>query len=432
MLERLLAAAAESGLELDLRRREREFSAAFAPGTNAAKARTALYPLLAALEENFLVSITGAPACLMPDAFEHFTWPLGERGPFRRIKACGRCALAGRCPGVNAAWADRGLIKPVLPAPAEIVLELNKKCNLACRACFGRSGEELPLKTAEKALREAAALGVKSARFTGGEPLLYAGLERLLRLARRLGFYTLLNTNAVLLTPARARALAGLVDNALISLPGPDEASHAAGSGRAGTLGAKAAAVGRLRAAGVKVVRAGTVVSRQAIKNFTRWREAVSALGFDLWELYRPMMAAEALEEAPEFDLTRREFLALAKAVAAQPRAGVRAVLANPLPFCALQAAARPYALGARFDDGWTRLVLDAAGSWKPSYPSREFLGAGLARAWAHPFLKRMRGTGWLPKRCRACPMLQVCLGGSRFQAGEAGSVFGPDPWIVK
>lgn len=431
MLERLLAAAAESGLELDLRRREREFSAAFGPGADPEKARAALYPLLAALEENYLVSIAGAPACLMPDAFEHFTWPLGARGPFRRIKACRRCAISGRCPGLNAAWVDRGL-KPVLPAPAEIVLELNKKCNLACRACFGRSGEELPLATAEKALREAAALGVKSVRFTGGEPLLYPGLERLLRLARKLGFYTLLNTNAVLLSPARARSLAGLVDNALISLPGLDEASHAAGSGRAGALAAKAAAVKRLRAAGVKVVRAGTVASSQAIKNFSRWREAAGALGFDLWELYRPMMAAAALEEAPEFDLSRREFLTLAKAVAAQPRAGVRAVLANPAPFCALPAAARPYALGARFDDGWTRLVLDAAGAWKPSYPSREFLGAGLARAWAHPFLKKMRGTGWLPKRCRTCPMLQVCLGGSRFQAGEAGNIFGPDPWMTK
>ncbi|MDD2805049.1 MAG: radical SAM protein [Elusimicrobiales bacterium] len=431
MLEQLLRAAGDCGLALDLRRRERKFSAAFAPGFDAEKARAVLYPLLAALEENFLVSVTGAPACLMPDAFEHFTWPLGARGRFRRIKACGRCVLSGRCPGLDAAWAGCSLLKPVLPVPAEIVLELNKKCNLACRACFGRSGEELPRNTAERALREAAALGVKSARFTGGEPLLYHGLERLLRLAKKLGFYTLLNTNSVLLSPARARALAGLVDNALISLPGPDEASHAAGSGRAGTLAAKTAAVKRLRAAGVKVVRAGTVVSRQAINNFTRWRAAVSALGFDLWELYRPMLQPDALEAAPEFKLSRRDFAALAKKVAAQPRDGARAVLANPVPFCALPAAALSCALGARFDDGWTRLVLDAAGAWKPSYPSCKFLGASLARAWAHPFLKKLRGAAWLPVRCRTCPMLQVCLGGSRFQAGEAGDVFGPDPWMA-
>lgn len=432
MLERLLSAAGEAGLDLDLRRRERELTAAFGPGADAGRARELLYPLLAALEDSFVFTIAGAPPCLMPDAAEHFSWPAGARGPFRRVPACARCALNGRCPGLDKEWARCRLLAPVLPAPAEIVLELNKKCNLECRACFGRTGEELPAKTAERALRAAAALGVKSARFTGGEPLLYPGLPRLLRLARRLGFYTLLNTNAVLLTPARARALRGLVDNALVSLPGADEASHAAGSGRAGTLAAKAAAVKRLRAAGAKVVRAGTVVSKDTAANFDRWHRAVSRLGFDLWELYRPMMTAEALRAAPEFRVTRKEFIALAKKAAAQPRGGARAVLANPVPLCALPAAARPYALGARFDDGWTRLVLDAGGRWKPSYPSRTFLGPDLKRAWAHPFLKRTRGAAWLPARCRRCGLLRLCLGGSRFQAEAAGNALGPDPWMKR
>lgn len=430
MLERLLRAAGAAGLDLDLRRREREFAAAFGPGADAAKARELLYPLLAALEDSFVFTVSGAPPCLMPDAAEHFSWPLGARGPFRRAAVCARCALKGRCPGLNRAWARCGLLAPVLPAPAEIVLELNKKCNLECRACFGRTGEELPEREAARALRAAASLGVKSARFTGGEPLLYPGLERLLRLAKKLGFYTLLNSNAVLLTPARARALRGLVDNALISLPGADEASHAAGSGRAGTLAAKAAAVKRLRAAGVQVVRAGTVVSKGAVKNFSAWRKAVSRLGFDLWELYRPMMTEEALRAAPEFRVSRKDFIALAKKVAAQPRDGARAVLANPVPLCALPAPARTYALGARFDDGWTRLVLDAGGAWKPSYPSKISLGGDLKRAWAHPFLKKTRAAAWLSARCRRCGLLRLCLGGSRFQAERAGDAFGPDPWM--
>ena len=138
MLEELLRAAAESGLEPDLDRRGREFKISFKPGADAERARAVLYPLLAALEVNLLVTVSGAPTCLMPDAFEHFTWPLGARGPFRLIAACSRCALGGRCPGVNRAWAGAaGLLAAVLPAPAELVIELNKSCNLACRACFG-------------------------------------------------------------------------------------------------------------------------------------------------------------------------------------------------------------------------------------------------------------------------------------------------------
>lgn len=433
MLEELLLAAAETGLEPGLDRKAREFSILFRTASQPEKARALLYPLLSALEESFLLTIGGAPACLMPDAAEHFTWPLGSKGPFRRVEACRTCSLRGRCPGVNSAWAGAaGLLKPVLPAPAELVIELNKNCNLACRACFGRSGEELPLKTAEAALREAAALGVKSARFTGGEPLLHPGLEKLLRLSRKLGFYTLLNTNALLFTPAAARRLAGLIDNALVSLPGMDEAGHAAGSGRAGLFKRKAAAIKRLRSSGVKIVRAGTVISRPLIKRFAAWEKAVAALGFDIWELYRPMMTREALAAAPEFKISKKDLIALAKKLAARKSPGLRAVLANPVPFCVLPAAARPFALGARFDDGWTRLVLDASGFYKPSYPSRKFLGKTLAGAWAHPFLEKTRAGAWLPLKCRRCRMLSTCLGGSRFQAGAAGDIFGADPWMNK
>lgn len=432
MLEELLRAAADRGLDLDLRRRKAEFRVRFRSSAGAGEALSPLYALLAALEDRFLALVSGAPACLMPDAFEHFDWPRGARGPFRRIKICAACALAGRCPGTNRDWAACRTLEPVLTAPAEVVIELNKRCNLACRACFGRTGEQLPVRAAQKTLREAAALGVKSARFTGGEPLLYPGLEGLLRLAKKLGFYTLLNTNAVLLSPARARALAGLVDNALISLPGADEASHAAGSGRPGALKAKAAAVKLLRASGVKVVRAGTVISKPLTKDFGRWRRAVSRLGFDIWELYRPMMTPAALAAAPEFKLSKKDFAALAAQVAAQDGRGTRAVLANPVPLCALPAAARPFALGARFDDGWTRLVLDASGLYKPSYPSGKFLGRTLAGAWNHPFIKRTRAGAWLPRRCRDCGLLQICLGGSRFQAALAGDAFGADPWMKR
>lgn len=430
MLEEIFRAADAAGLGLDLRRKERELRVSF-PAAAGPAAAGPLYALLAAVEDSLLVTVSGAPPCLMPDAFEHFTWPLGERGPFRRVPACRACLMKGRCTGLSRDWAGKFRPGPVLPGPAELVIELNKNCNLACRACFGRTGEVLPRPAAEKALREAARLGVKSVRFTGGEPLLYPHLKGLLRLSRRLGFYTLLNTNAVLFSPARAKELKGLIDNVLVSLPGADEASHAAGCGRKGALRQKAAAVKRFRAAGAELVRAGTVISKDLIAGFGRWHAAVGRMGFDIWELYRPMMTVKALKDSPEFGVTRTEMRVLAAGVAASS-GSCRAVLANPLPFCSLPPAARPRSLGARFDDGWTRLVLDASGRYKPSYPSRRFLGASLSAAWRHPFLLKSRSGAWLPRKCRACRMLCVCLGGSRFQAEAAGDIFWPDPWMAK
>lgn len=429
MLKELFEAAASAGLGLTLLRRTRELRISFSRGSSPKEAAAALYPLLAAVEDGLLVTISGAPPCLMPDAFEHFTWPLGARAPFRRAAACRGCALKDRCPGISPALLGRFSPVPVLPVPAEIVLELNKRCNLSCRACFGRTGEELPYARAGKALREAAKLGVRNARLTGGEPLLYPGLGRLLRLAKKLGFYTLLNTNAVLFTAAKAKEFRGLIDNALVSLPGADEASHAAGCGRPGALRLKKDAVKRFRAAGSGLVRAGSVISKGLIKDFSRWHAAVGRMGFDIWELYRPMMAEKALAGAPEFRISRKDIVSLARKLAAQS-GDTRAVLANPVPFCALPAAARPFALGARFDDGRTRLVLDASGSYKPGYPSRKFLGGGLAKAWTSRFLRKTRGSAGLPRACRACRMLCVCLGGSRFQAEAAGDIFGPDPWM--
>ena len=428
MLEAMLREGREAGLDLSLRLRSREFRMRFTPGADAPSAREAAYRLLA-LEASFLVFIEGAPPCLMPDAFEHFSWPVGEKGPFRRVPACRTCALACRCPG-----APRGLpaqlLSPVLPAPSEIVLELSKECNLACRACFGREALRLPAAAGERALREAARLGVKSARFTGGEPLLHPDLYGLLKLARKLGFYILLNTNGTLLDRAAARRLAGLADNALISLPGTDEASHAAATGRPGSLAAKAAAVKLLRAAGVKVVRAGTVISRRIAGDFKASRARVGRMGFDIWELYRPMLGPAALAAAPEFRVTAADMRGLASQAAVQGGGLPRAVLANPVPFCSLPAAARPWALGARFDDGWTRLVLDPSGRYKPSYPSSQFLGRTLKEALGSPYIKELRAGGWLPRACRGCRMLNCCLGGSRFQAGLAGNTFGRDPWM--
>jgi MoaA/NifB/PqqE/SkfB family radical SAM enzyme len=226
-------------------------------------------------------------------------------------------------------------------------------------------------------------------------------------------------------------ALHGLRDTALLSLPGIDGTSHAFCSGRPGTLRAMAAAVKALRAAAVNIVRAGSVISAPLIKDFSRWHKAVSRMGFDIWELYRPMMTEQALAVAPEFSISRTELSLLARKISAQEPGAARAVLANPVPFCAIPAAARPFALGARFDDGWTRLVLDASGNYKPSYPSRRFLGRELAAAWNSPFLKKTRAAAWLPRACRNCRMLNTCLAGSRFQAQIAGNAFGRDPWMA-
>jgi cyclic pyranopterin phosphate synthase len=158
-------------------------------------------------------------------------------------------------------------------------LSLTARCNLACPYCRPDGQEPPGLLTLEQRLavvRAAVALGARSLRLTGGEPLLHSGLEELVEAVQPLrrpqplhrsdadadasgtGLAEIaLTSNGTLLTAERARALrrAGL-DRITLSLDGADagSVSRMAGlaDGRAGarTLAAVLAAIEHARAAG--------------------------------------------------------------------------------------------------------------------------------------------------------------------------------------
>jgi len=114
--------------------------------------------------------------------------------------------------GTVSLWRDR---QPVLSA---LDLELTERCNNDCLHCYinlaaddsAAQGRELATDEWLHVLRQAAALGCLTVRFTGGEPLLREDLEDLYLAARKLGLKVLLFTNATLIEPRLARLLARL------------------------------------------------------------------------------------------------------------------------------------------------------------------------------------------------------------------------------
>jgi MoaA/NifB/PqqE/SkfB family radical SAM enzyme len=68
-------------------------------------------------------------------------------------------------------------------------------------------------------------LGVRIIDFTGGEPLLHRELDKILILAKQMGFLTTITTNA-LLYPKWAEKINGLVDMLHFSLDSPIESEH--------------------------------------------------------------------------------------------------------------------------------------------------------------------------------------------------------------
>lgn len=116
-----------------------------------------------------------------------------------------------------------------LTGPDIRILQIHptRLCNLRCLHCYSSSGPEerdrLGAPLLIDAVRDAAALGYNVLSVSGGEPLLYAGLEALCREAQRHKMVTTLVSNGTLITPQKMQSLRGLLDMIAISLDGRPE-----------------------------------------------------------------------------------------------------------------------------------------------------------------------------------------------------------------
>jgi MoaA/NifB/PqqE/SkfB family radical SAM enzyme len=93
-----------------------------------------------------------------------------------------------------------------------IRLETNKSCNLRCRYCYARSGEDLTkaadFNILKRIISEAKELGIKSVVVIGGgEPTLYSEFRELITYIDSLGIVPVIFSNTVLMTEELAKFL---------------------------------------------------------------------------------------------------------------------------------------------------------------------------------------------------------------------------------
>lgn len=135
-----------------------------------------------------------------------------------------------------------------------IQIHPTRRCNLRCQHCYSSSAPEesgeLPLALLERFLGEAAREGFNAVGLSGGEPLMYRPLPRLLETARALGFYTTVTTNGLLLSERRLAALAPHLSLLAISIDGVPE-SHDRMRALPGAFDRMRARLEHVRAAGV-------------------------------------------------------------------------------------------------------------------------------------------------------------------------------------
>ena len=135
-----------------------------------------------------------------------------------------------------------------------IQLHPSLRCNLRCAHCYSTSSPEvsraLPVEQIEQLLAEAADEGFNAIGVSGGEPLLYEPLPRLLRTAHALGYTASVTTNGLPLNARRVDAIGPYVKLIAISVDGAP-ASHDRMRSLPGAFDRMRARLPMLRAAGV-------------------------------------------------------------------------------------------------------------------------------------------------------------------------------------
>lgn len=96
--------------------------------------------------------------------------------------------------------------------PVHPVFEVTSNCNLRCLHCHARGGEarvdELNTRDAKKVIENLASVReFRTLVFTGGEPLVRGDIYELMKYASDLGFYTVVATNATMISREVAKKL---------------------------------------------------------------------------------------------------------------------------------------------------------------------------------------------------------------------------------
>jgi radical SAM protein with 4Fe4S-binding SPASM domain len=314
--------------------------------------------------------------------------------------------------------------RPVLPL--EVIIEITGRCRQVCPYCTGPKAPDVPLKDIKATLDEAASLGVKAIRITGGEPLLHPDIRTVLTYSKAKKFAVILNTSADNIDPALMKTIITNVDVAHVSLQGHDEKSNASYTRSKVPFLDKIKNIFLLKAY-LPTLWIATVITPAMARSFAQFLPLIKKINPAAWLLQRPISELNADLKKMSIPFYHNLTLQIMKA----RQENINAFISNPIPLCItgnLRTAKEAF-LGAKLDEGHLRIVRSAKGFFKPNYFLETNLGNTIQTAWEHPFLNELNRTDYLPDLCQRCPVLDTCRGGSRSMALRIhGTALAADP----
>jgi len=352
-----------------------------------------------------------APYELVPYTFQYTKLPiLGEIAvTYRCNNACVFC------------YAGCGTQNPGRGAPG---------AGLAALSCAGTVRQALSGgRTSEMSLAEVAKVirvfkddaKIPFFSFTGGEPLLRADLEEMIRMARRAGLQVNLITNGTLADRRRARSLytAGL-RTAQVSVESLDAETHDLLTARPGSFQETLQGIRCLQAAGISV-QTNTTMTAVNSPDAARMPAFLKSLGVSRFSmnLYLPMGAADAEGEGrgdPHVDALFIPY-ARAGAIIESVRMAARAERLtfywySPIPHCHYNTIAR--GLGNKSCAAMDGLLSVApTGDVLPCSSFPEPMGNLLSQdfrdVWFSPRAGYFKNKQYAPAECAGCPSFTAC-----------------------
>ena len=309
-----------------------------------------------------------------------------------------------------------GYIK--LPVLSEVALTY--ACNIKCRFCYAgcthqRSSSQLDTEGFKKVLdiiRYEAE--VPSVSFTGGEPLLYEDLPKLIKYASKTNKMRVnLITNGTLITPRKAKALARAgLSSAQVSIEASSASVHDSITGIPGSHAASVAGFRALKEAGI-IVHPHFTICKMNRNSLAQYPDFCKSIGADRFSSNLVIPAGRGSDD----DLTIRyseigEIVENLQSIAS--KTGVKHMWYSPTPICLFNPLAA--GLGNRGCSACEGLLsINPKGDILPCSSWPEPIGnimeEGFEAIWSKKRCEWIRDKEAAPEECKRCKHFAACQG---------------------
>ncbi len=316
----------------------------------------------------------------------------------------------------NCACPIDGILTPVLSLPVAYYLELASTCNNQCPGCgnvdvVDRASLARPLDGKTwRGLIVRLASHAQQFKLTGGEATLHPAFAEIVRAIEDCGIPFTLFTNGRWPRPdALIRLLRDIAacEGLLVSLHGPDAATHEAFSGMPGSFDETVTNVRRATGAGLDV-------AASIVINHNNWDRIAETLDLAL-NLGANHVVCNRFIGAPVAGLTPSQAQLRAAIIAIESlRATGRPIrFGNCIPQCFETSSSRGCTAGSTF------ATIDPWGRMRPCNHAPLIAGdirtQSIEEVWQGDGMARWRSL--LPADCTLCPAFATCHGGCRAQA---------------